>query len=458
MRKIFILIIAAITASAYSVNINISQIDSSSLLYNQNIDLYLQIKDDNGDSVDNLNIDDFIVSESVSDTYFNDIQELKSLTRGINKIEGINFLLLIDNSGSMYRTIDGKETDDELFQRITIAKEAIRKFVNNSIEVKDTISLASFNSSYTFHSKDIRMEGFNVLNSITKPDEDTNKTELYRSLVEAISAFSKLKGRKVVIVLSDGKNVFNDDSKPFSYSETINEYLKEGITLYAINYAGEADKNLIKMTSRTGGDIFEALDAAQLTSIYGDIKDQILQEYKLTYRASMLSGDRRYVSAKINNSTPVTRVYFSSNIFGNPTTTISSLAFLLPIIGILILIALRYVKFEKLNKIATLEILQAAPGVTISDDTISLTKTNTVIGGNNSADLTITSQDKKEEDFATIVYSEDTKSYKVVSSETILVNNQLTKERELEAGDVINISGTTIVFDDDIKALVKKEK
>lgn len=459
MRKITLAVLVLISIKLFSQNINISQIDSSSMLFNQKVDLYLQITDNQGNPLTGLTKNNILLSESIDDSYFFNNLEVVSLEEGINKINGINFLLLIDNSGSMYRTLDGKETDDKLFKRITIAKDAIRKFVSNSIDVKDTISLASFNSNYTFHSDDIRSDGLTILNSIVEPDEESNKTELYRSLVGAIEAFSRIKGRKVVIVLSDGKNVFADENNPYNYSDTINEYLKEGISLYAINYAGEADKNLIKITTSTGGNIFEALDAAQLNSVYDEIKSQILKEYKLTYKATMLAGDRRFVSVKLDNldSTPVTRVYFSSNVFGNPSDRFSILFFVLALLAIVLLISIRYIKFEKLNKLANLEILQAAPGVTISDDTISLTKNETVIGGSNSADLTITGEADNQNDFATIVYDDNTKNYKVISSETILVNNQVTTERALEAGDVINIGGTTIVFDDDIKQLVKKE-
>lgn len=451
MRKIYFLCsLLILITSVNGESINISQIDSSSLLFNQKVDLYLQVTDDSGNTVKGLTGDDFIVSESNNDSSFYNSLEIVDFKEGINKVKGINFLLLIDNSGSMYRTIEGEDTDNSGKQRITIAKRAIRNFVANSIDVKDTISLASFNSFYTFHSTDIRGQGLTILDLITEPSEEYNKTELYYSLQKSIDAFSRLKGRKVVIVLSDGANVPRDESVIYKYEDTIREYQKEGISVYAINFAGEADKKLVEITSGTGGNIFEASDSDELLNIYENIKSQILKEYLITYRATMESGNRRYVRVSIKDGVPVTRVYFSSTVFGTPGDTLSPLLIILPFFAILLTAGLWFFKFEKLNELANIEILQSAPGVTISDDTIALSKGKTVIGGSNSADLTIAGENTTEDEFATIVYDDKTANFKIVSSKTVMVNNQLTTDKTLEAGDVINIDGTTIVFDDEI--------
>lgn len=451
MKKIYLLFsLFFILISLNGESINISQIDSSSLLFNQEVDLYLQVTDESGDTVKGLTGEDFIVSESTSDKTFYNSLEIVDFKEGINKVKGINFLLLIDNSGSMYRTIQGEDTDNSGKQRVTIAKRAIRNFVTNSVDVKDTISLASFNSFYTFHSGDIRGEGLTVLDLITEPAEEYNKTELYYSLLRSIDAFSKLKGRKVVIVLSDGANVPRDESVIYKYEDTISEYQKEGISVYAINFAGEADRNLVKITSGTGGNIFEASDADELANVYENIKSQILKEYLVTYRATMDPGNRRFVRVSIKNGTPVTRVYFSSTVFGIPAGSLSPLLIILPLFALLLMAGLWFFKFEKLNELANIEILQSAPGVTISDDTIALSKGKTVIGGSNSADLTIAGESQTEDEFATIVYDDKTENFKIVSSRTVMVNNQLTTDKILEAGDVINIDGTTIVFDDEI--------
>lgn len=449
MKKRVSVILLFFSLSLGAENINITQVDSSSLLSSQEIGLYIQVTDNRGTPVSGVKKESFSVYESSSDQDFANQSEIIELQEGINSLTGVNFLLLVDNSGSMYRTLQGQDTDNKSEMRITIAKEAISDFVNQSADIRDTIALASFNSYYSFHSEDIRREGLNILDQINKPSEDNNKTELYRSVSESLAAFSRLQGRKVIIVLSDGANVPREEGVLYDFKETIIECQKEGISVFAINFAGKADENLVKIAAETGGNIFEASLRDELFQVYDGIKNQILKEYYLVYRASMEPGDRRFVKAQYKEKNSV-RVYFSSNVFGAPDALIPVfLLFLIPLLTKGIMVLLWYKKFEIPNSEANIEVLQAAPGVKVSNNTVMLGQGETVIGGSGSADLTIVSEEPSEENYATIVYDENSEHFKVVSSKTVLVNNQQTTERFLEAGDVLTIEGTTIVFDDE---------
>ena len=53
-----------------------------------------------------------------------------------------------------------------------------------------------------------------------------------------------------------------------------------------------------------------------------------------------------------------------------------------------------------------------------------------------------------KQEHATILYDPKDKSYTVVGPGEITVNNQPVKTRKLEPGDVIDVGGATIVFDD----------
>jgi Ca-activated chloride channel family protein len=54
-----------------------------------------------------------------------------------------------------------------------------------------------------------------------------------------------------------------------------------------------------------------------------------------------------------------------------------------------------------------------------------------------------------KEQHATILFDPKDKSYTVVGSGDIMVNNQPVKTRKLEPGDVIDVGGAVIVFDDE---------
>ncbi len=449
MKKIIVVVYLTIQSLIWCENVNISQIDSSGLMLKQEVSLYVQVTNNGGRHISGLKAADFVINES------NDFKTVENLTitdfkEGSNIDQGINFLLLVDNSGSMYRTIDNKLTSIVSDRRISIAKEAIKNFVKNSVNPRDSVALASFNTDYIIHSNELKSDGLDILNEIVIPGAD-NKTELYASLINSIEAFKKKRGRKVVIVLSDGENVpYGKNRRVIKYTEVIDQFQKNGITIFAINLAGDADKKLVSISNKTGGYIFNANNQKELNNIYSGIKNQVVTEYLITYKATMLPGIKRFSSVNYKNNSPIFRPYYSSTVFGRPLTSLNLWLFILPIIALGLMYLLWRSKFDKLNVAANIEILDTAPGVSLNCSTVILDSHQTIIGGNDSADLTIAGSSEVVKNHAVIVYDDKKNNYTVVCNEELLVNNRPTNERTLESGDVINIAGTTIIFDDEV--------
>ena len=148
------------------------------------------------------------------------------------------------------------------------------------------------------------------------------------------------------------------------------------------------------------------------------------------------------------NRATATRFYFSSTIFGLPLDSLT-LLLLIPLLAALLLwLILSKVRFAKLNTRPNLEVLQSDRGFA-STKMITLDSNKTVIGGSDNADLTISGVPEVKQNHATIVFDRNKKQYTVVAEGDITVNNRQVKSKKLEAGDVINVGGTTIVFDDD---------
>ena len=72
----------------------------------------------------------------------------------------------------------------------------------------------------------------------------------------------------------------------------------------------------------------------------------------------------------------------------------------------------------------------------------------TVIGGSPKADITIVGAPGVQGEHATVLFDPKTRGYTIVGGGDITVNNRPVKSRRLEAGDVIDVGGATIVFDD----------
>ncbi len=462
------IIILFTTCFLYADYVRISQIDPSSLLLNQEIKLYVSVTNENGDPVSGLTREAFSVFESADNRKnFIKINEISGFEYMVNYETGINFLLLIDNSGSMYRTLTGARTGNASAMRISHAKRALVTFLKSVTNPKDKIGLAAYNSYYTSYSDltndKVKVQGY--LDKIVRPGKYDAYSEIYSSVYLAVDEFSSVKGRKAIIVLSDGQNqpyyqythkkhkIFGD--KIFEYTEPTKYCQEEGISVYAINFGPRGtkkDKGLTKIAYQTGGTVFDAQDQKQLGEVYNKIVNQILNEYLLTYTATMDPADKKYVKVDYNSSEgPVssTRFYFSSTVFGLPLAKFNILLIIPFLIALGLLWLLSRIKFEKQKSDPSLEILN--PGsAKASTNFFTLNKDkNTVIGGDPSADMTLSGGATRiREKHATISFNKTKKKYTIVADGNLTVNNKPIKTKLLEPGDVINVGGTTIVFDD----------
>lgn len=466
-RIIFSVIIVFLMSSfSYADSVRISQIDSSGLLLNQNIKLYMSVTDDTGKPVRELPASAFNIYESINGKNFTKIPEISGFDTMANYESGINFLLLIDNSGSMYRNMRGKKTKRDKDRRISHAKRAVISFIRSITNPKDKVGLVSYNSYYKSLSgltdDKIKIEGY--LDEIEKPKPDEAYTELYSSIYLGVDEF-RLKGRKAIIVLSDGRNQpyyrytrkehKRFGNKTFKYNEPIKYCQEEGISVFAIYFGrkGEKkDKNLYKIAVQTGGAVFDAHSQKELSEVYSIIVNQILNEYLITYPATMDPADKKYVKVSCQTDkgeNSATRFYFSSTVFGIPIDGFTPLLLIPLIFALLLLWLLSKIDFQKKKSDPSLEVLNRG-AVQASTKLFSLGSGKTVIGGDPNADMTIVGGVTKVKDqHATIMFDDKQKKYTIVSEGDLTINNKTVKKtRVLEAGDVINVGGATIVFDD----------
>ena len=466
MKKTIICIPALllICAAAFGYNVRLSQIDASRLLLGQTVRLYVSVTDDLGVPVEGIGAESFTIFESPDGQNFEKIEGLTEFKPGAASAEGITFLLLIDNSGSMYDTLEGLPTEDTARRRITHAKTAVRTFLGSMTSPKDTVGLASYNTSYTLLAAASGDKGqvAGFLDEIQQPDSEQAYTELYAALTLAVRDFQGLGGRKAIVILSDGENypylqhsgnphpVFGD--KIYDYNEPIRDCQEEGISVYAVNFAAEKDPNLEAIALETGGTVFDARSQEELARVYQSIHEQVAGEYLIGYRATMAPAEKKYVRvlAQVQeNGQPqqATRFYFSSTVFGLPLDRVGALLIVPFVLAFIALWLITLLKFEKKRGPATLEVLKTRVG-RAQTRMMPLGTTKTVIGGSRSADLTIAGNPGIKERHATVLYDAKKKAYTVVGSGDLTVNNRPVKTKLLEPGDVIDVGGATIVFDD----------
>jgi len=446
-------------------SVRISQIDTGSLLIDQKITLYLSATDRDGKPIEGLERDHFQVFESSKENSFPNASRIESFQSGTDLNEGVNFLLLIDNSGSMYQTMDGKKAADASQRRISHAKKAVLSFLESIQNPEDKVGLAAYNTYYSSYSGPTQDHARidQLLEEIRMPTEkDAFYSEIYGGVLQAVDEFQTVKGRKAIIILSDGENrsFYQNTKNPhqrygtriISHQEPLKALQKEGVSLYVINFGkkgSKKDKNLMKIGAESGGVTFNAQNRSELEQVYLKIMDQIRKEYVVTYTATMDPSEKKHVKVAFSGSQKgesSQRFYFASTVFGMPQIPYNPLMLIALVLSGGLLWVLSRIDFDQQRSQPTIEVLNKGLG-DVSTQILNLDSEQTIIGGNADANLTIAGIASVKENHATVVFDEKSERYTLIGNGNLQVNNQFVSTKILEPGDLINIDGVTMVFD-----------
>jgi Ca-activated chloride channel family protein len=151
----------------------------------------------------------------------------------------------------------------------------------------------------------------------------------------------------------------------------------------------------------------------------------------------------QYLPGGSASATQVERSYFSGTLLGIPSglnTWIALGALLFALSLWLLLTRLRFI--NRWNS-ANLEVLGGA-----STKMFPLGPDKTIIGSSATDDVTLVGSPNTRPHHATVVFDPTKHRYTVLSDDGIRVNNKKTLKRDLESGDVIDLGGTLVVFDE----------
>ncbi|TFH04321.1 MAG: VWA domain-containing protein, partial [Spirochaetales bacterium] len=331
--------------------LSIGQVNTERLLPAQQITLYLSFE---APGASDLAIGNLTIEESADGVSYVPVPRVIDVSPVRSLDAPLSFFILVDNSGSMY---DERTEGGDGPPRIDAARQAIRDFVNSITNEQDQVGLAVFNTRYAAlraPSRDKAALG-PILESISRPSREEGYTELYHALVQA-SADARAAGRQTVVVLSDGENypysVYEQRPHPefqdrlFTYQDAIDAFQREGLSVFAIHYGDREDPNLDTIAAETGGAVYRASGAEELAAVYTDIRTRLLAEYRVTYRPTMLSADRRLVRVSYSDGNlrlRAVRPYFANTLFaGGARVDIPMLGivFGLGVVGIAVLLIL----------------------------------------------------------------------------------------------------------------------
>lgn len=478
-----------IPLNLHAQEVTIGQVDTSRLLTRQEVGLFLSIRDDQGFPVNRLSTQDLRVYESGDGENFIPVP-LTGFNTYSSGEQGIDFYLLVDNSGSMYETIDGETTQDPAAMRMAQVRSALIRFLDNLALPRDRAGIYTFNTYIDTLTPPTDDPGLlrRALGEIQRPARADGYTELYAAISRLSGALESGPRRKVIIVLSDGENLpyrygegqphplFGD--RIFTMDDGVQELQRAGVSLFAVGYGPVWEQSLVPLTAQAGGEVYNASDSAELAGVYRDIREQVLREYSLSYRAAMIPSPRRTIRveylpgsgapggaetgsgsaaadgaagqgtgsgavARNADAARAQREYFSGTLLGIPGGLSPWVGLGAVLVSLAVWLVLTRLRFLNRWKSPNLEILGKG-----STRMFALGPEETIIGSSDADDVTLVGSPNTKPHHATVVYDPGKHQYTVVSEDGIRVNNKKTSRRPLESGDVIDLGGTLVVFDE----------
>jgi Ca-activated chloride channel homolog len=451
-----------ITGFIFPDIVTISQIDNTHLLINQQVRLYVSVTDANGYPRADLEKDQMTVYEQDKE------RKILAFARGVNIDTGVNMLLLLDNSGSMYQDAAGNDTENEKKWRLTYAKNAILALLTQIKNPADKVGFTTFNyrlgQVIKPTNKKVLIE--KALMEIERPKGNEGYTEIYESLNEAVESFRVFGGRKVIILLSDGEIFKRPDNPHYTgrvgIEGAIASAQEAGISVFTIGLVETRNKSLQRIAENTGGRYFPAHQPGELENLYSMIRNQILNEYLITYRAGMSHEEKRDVKIVVTSGgkkNEAVRDYYAGTMFGKPQEKLILWMFLAIPAALLLLWILSLLQFKNTKKVPSLDVRTVNGKKTmVKPLTIVDTKKAVTIGGSVDNDLTIQGDDQLSLTEAKIEQKDGI--FTITSmDDPVTVNNKKVTKKVLRSGDLIKLGNTTIVFDKGTaKTIIKETK
>ncbi|MBZ0114033.1 MAG: VWA domain-containing protein [Thermoanaerobaculia bacterium] len=241
----------------------------------QTVELFTSVLDGGGRPVEGLTRSDFTVREDGVGQTLKRFEWLDDLP--------IQAGILIDNSASMRANL--AEVKGQALQ-----------FLNQTITPRDRAAIITFNRFPRLTvplTSDLGELGGGLAGLSAE-----GGTSLYDSVVFSLYYFTGIKGKRALLILSDGK----DESSEFSFEETLQFARRAGVTVYSVGLRiapGTARSRLEAIASDTGGQAFFIQRVAELEAVYEAIERELRSQYLLVYQSTNTDSVNEYREVEV---------------------------------------------------------------------------------------------------------------------------------------------------------------
>ena len=236
--------------------------------------------DENRQFVD-LTLDDLVVFEDGVPQKVDTFQEA---------VAPVSIVLALDASGSMVRAADA-------------VKAAAASFVE-ALRPEDSLSVLLFSDTSVFaHDLTTKRQ-----QSIAAIDAYVARggTALYDGLTDALMRLKRTEGRKVVVLLSDGRDEDNPGTGPGS-ARTQNDVFaaleETDAVIYPIGLGPRVDRALLeRLAAESGGLAYFPEDVSSLRDDYARVIESLRRRYVVSYTSTNTKRDGGWRAVQINTS------------------------------------------------------------------------------------------------------------------------------------------------------------
>ena len=147
-------------------------------------------------------------------------------------------------------------------------------------------------------------------------------TALYDGLVDSMVRLGTVPGRRVVVVMTDGRDenaASNGPGSTRTWDDVLATARQTGATVYAIGFGTNVDvARLVELATLTGGEAYFTNDISQLPEHYQRIVDDLHRRYVLAYTSTNAERNGGWRAVGIKTSDPALKVrspggYFAPN-------------------------------------------------------------------------------------------------------------------------------------------------
>jgi VWFA-related protein len=242
------------------------------------VELFTTVTDRSGRPVKGLTQGDFVVKEDGRQqqiTKFELVEDLP-LTLGF----------VIDTSGSMTESLPE-------------AKAAAMGFLENIITLRDKVFAVSFSDQPR-----LLIAPTDDVGAVQGSLEDLQAvgwTTLHDAVVTGLYYFRAMRGRRALILLSDG----DDTASAMPFRDSLEFARRSGVTIYSIGLdVGALERGvrnkLTNLAEESGGRVFFISKAQELAGVYREIEEELRSQYLVAYASDNPEPDGQFREVEVD--------------------------------------------------------------------------------------------------------------------------------------------------------------